>query len=52
MKKSVKKLKLNRETLSHLDASALTEAAGADTLNCVSSPYKCFLTFMQNTCER
>lgn len=52
MKKSTKKLKLHRETLNALDASALAEAVGAITEQCVSSPLKCFLTGFQNTCER
>jgi len=54
MKKSVKKLKLHRETLSQLDAAALVEAAGGvDSIYCLSGPiHKCFLTGGQDTCER
>jgi hypothetical protein len=52
MKKSVKKLKLYRETVSLLDTPALAEAAGAAlTWDCLSSPHRCFLTGFQNTCE-
>ena len=52
MKKSVKKLKLHRETVSVLDSSALAEVAGAAlTWDCLSSPHRCFLTGFQDTCE-
>lgn len=53
MKKSARKLKLHRETLSHLETAALEKVAGAVTIpNCLSSPFKCFLTGGQQTCER
>lgn len=53
MRKSLKKLKLNRETLDRLNASELRAAAGGIddsyhvcTFECVSGPYyECFGTF-------
>lgn len=54
MKKTARKLKLHRETVSRLDASVLGRIAGGDeetwepycTLHCVSGPlYECFGTF-------
>jgi hypothetical protein len=53
MKKSARKLKLHRETVSRLDASVLGRIAGGDetweaycTIHCVSGPlYECFGTF-------
>jgi hypothetical protein len=52
MKKSIKKLKLHRETVSHLDPAVLNQAAGAGiTLTtCVSSPLYCFYTGVKQTC--
>lgn len=54
MKKSVKKLKLHRETISLLDAAALDKVAAGLLptyyAGCVSSPLKCFYTGVVQTC--
>jgi hypothetical protein len=51
MKKAMKKVSLNKETLRHLDSSGLEKAAGASVANSLCSACACSATYLCSGCE-